>query len=153
MAVTVTVSIRAANGVDRTHEYYFADNAAIADINTEMAAHLADLDAAIDGQIVGGNVIFPLALPGGLKAAPLATASHEVDVRAIFTSGGNFTTTKTITTVSADEINLATNPPSVVGGGSVEAWANGLVSGAGATDNTDSRSADITSLKSLRVPQ
>lgn len=81
-------------------------------ILTQFNTWLADLDACTDGQIIGSELEVLPALPGGLKAAPVAGSRVEQTGVLAFTAAGD-------THQWATAIPALSNGPTVISGGKI----------------------------------
>lgn len=118
MALTLIVRMEAtivdaSNIQAETSVYALVDpTASFSDIVTQMNTWLADLDACTDGQIIDAELEVLPALPGGLKAAPVAGSRAEQTGVLSFTSTGD--THKWSTAIPA-----LSNSSTVVSGGKI----------------------------------
>lgn len=151
MAQTVSVQVQADNGSRRSTSFYFSDAATLAEVQASMNRHLADLDAAIDGQIVSASLVTPLSLPGTLKSAPVSGSNHDNQVRYVYTTASGYTTTKTFSTAREADIDFSADPP-VPASTEWNTLTTNILNNpdTGTSPTTDYRGDDITAVKSAR---
>lgn len=79
----ISISVRDADADTSSVMVHVQDGEALADYVLGAQAIAALVDPIVDGQIVGISVNLPIALPGGIKTAPVANCEVQ--------KGGNFT--------------------------------------------------------------
>lgn len=149
MAVSVLFTIRDDKGARSLVEIYLPSATTIA-LAQDFIDDVAPLiEALITGAIERVGICLSGALPGGLRANPLAGSDVEEGARFIFNSAGGFSTSLRIPTF--DEQYVLDNSNLVdTAAGAVTSFVAGMTAGLATVQPTDYRSADITSLKSAR---
>lgn len=149
MAVSVLFTIRDAKDARSLVEFYLPDATTIADAQTWITAAAPLLNALITGAIERVGVCLSAALPGGLRASPLANSDVEEGAKFIFNSTGGYQTSVRIPTF--DETHMVAGSTQVdTTAGPVASFVAGMTAGLSLIEPTDYRGADIVSLRSAR---
>lgn len=74
-----SIQVQDYNPTVRAVTQYFTDSAGLlANMDAAIAAYLPLLDAVVAGQILKAQIVIPVTLPGGLKAAAVADENNSV---------------------------------------------------------------------------
>lgn len=74
-----SIQVQDYNPTIRAITQFFDDSAGLlADMDAAIAAYLPLLDAVIGSQILKAQIVIPVTLPGGLKAAPVAGQNNSL---------------------------------------------------------------------------
>lgn len=149
MAASIIYSYRDAKGNISTQEVNLSAALSTAQLTGYAQALATLLNAVTTGVITRVGVVISVALPGGLRVAPLVNSDVEEGAKFQFNTVSNFRTGFRIPTFS--EALIATNSRAVdLENADVAALVNGIVNGLtiGGTvvSPTDKRDSDITAL-------
>jgi len=87
MSDLISVKTLDENGLTDNWVYFVESGHTLADLTARVQSDVLDADGVIGGQITAAYVTASLALPGGLKAAPVVGARKAIGANLLFDMG------------------------------------------------------------------
>lgn len=151
--VALIYTIKDAKGAKSTFTVNFPDSVNIDVLKTFAGSTAALVDDLIKGQIVDIGIGMTVALPGGLKASPVATADVEEKARFQFTAASGAITGFSLPTYD-ETFTIAGSGNVDTANATVDTFVDRILEGqtvlAVNVSPSDDRGSDITGLSSAR---
>jgi hypothetical protein len=149
MAIEINIGLIDDEGKPSSTGCWLPDATTLAAAQTFAAAFAQLIDNMTEGKLTGINMIYHVALPGGLKANPIANSDVEQGAIFVYADAQNFKTSLRVAAVSKAKI-VANSDAVDLADADVIALNLAMTAGIAGTQPSTNRGDDLTALLSAK---